>query len=184
MPKSRTTKNRLQSNSKRTSGSPKRKTQNSPSTASYSALKERFDAQAGELREALEQQAATTEILSVIASSPTDLQPVLDAVAENAARLCDSNDAQLRLIDGNILCLVASYGSLPTPEIKTLTRQNVTGRAVIDRQMIHIHDLEIDRETEYPDSERAAGGRTVLAIPLLREGTAIGAILIRRLEVR
>src|SRR5262244_735148 len=184
MPKSRTTKNRLQSNSKRTSGSPKRKTQNSPSAPSYSALKERFDAQAGELREALEQQAATTEILSVIASSPTDLQPVLDAVAENAARLCDSNDAQLRLIDGNILCLVASYGSLPTPEIKNLTRQNVTGRAVIDRQMIHIHDLEIEREAEYPDSERAAGGRTVLAIPLLREGTAIGAILIRRLEVR
>src|SRR5215470_3339158 len=137
-----------------------------------------------ELAQGIERETATGEILRVIASSPTDLQPVLDAVAENAARLCDSNDAQLRLIDGNILCLVASYGSLPTPEIKTLTRQNVTGRAVIDRQMIHIHDLEIEREAEYPDSERAAGGRTVLAIPLLREGTAIGAILIRRLEVR
>src|SRR5215831_16330025 len=137
-----------------------------------------------ELAQGIERETATGEILRVIASSPTDLQPVLDAVAENAARLCDSNDAQLRLIDGNILCLVASYGSLPTPETKTLTRQNVTGRAIIDRQMIHIHDLEIERETEYPDSERAAGGRTVLAIPLLREGTAIGAILIRRLEVR
>src|SRR5215831_10847689 len=137
-----------------------------------------------ELAQGIERETATGEILRVIASSPTDLQPVLDAVAENAARLCDSNDAQLRLIDGNILCLVASYGSLPTPEIKTVTRQNVTGRAVIDRQMIHIHDLEIERESEYPDSERAAGGRTVLAIPLLREGTAIGAILIRRLEVR
>src|SRR5215831_10405601 len=137
-----------------------------------------------ELAQGIERETATGEILRVIASSPTDLQPVLDAVAENAARLCDSNDAQLRLIDGNILCLVASYGSLPTPEIKTVTRQNVTGRAVIDRQMIHIHDLEIERESEYPDSERAAGGRTVLAIPLLGEGTAIGAILIRRLEVR
>ena len=104
-----------------------------------------------ELAQGIERETATGEILRVIASSPTDLQPVLDAVAENAARLCDSNDAQLRLIDGNILCLVASYGSLPTPEIKTLTRQNVTGRAVIDRQMIHIHDLEIERETEYPD---------------------------------
>src|SRR5215475_1042067 len=137
-----------------------------------------------ELAQGIERETATGEILRVIASSPTDLQPVLDAVAENAARLCDSNDAQLRVIDGNILRLVASYASLPTPEIKTLTRQNVTGRAVIDRQMIHIHDLEIERETEYPDSERAAGGRTVLAIPLLREGTAIGTILIRRLKVR
>src|SRR5215475_5604444 len=147
-------------------------------------LTEQLESCKRELVEGTERETATGEILRVIASSPTDLQPVLDAVAENAARLCDSNDAQLRLIDGNILCLVASYGSLPTPEIKTLTRQNVTGRAVIDRQMIHIHDLEIERETEYPDSERAAGGRTVLAIPLLREGTAIGAILIRRLEVR
>jgi GAF domain-containing protein len=137
-----------------------------------------------DLTEALEQQTATSEILRVIASSPTDLQPVLDAVAENAARLCDSNDAQLRLIDGNILRLASSYGSLPTPEVKTISHQNVTGRAVIDRQMIHIHDLETERETEYPDSERAAGGRTVLAIPLLREDTAIGAILIRRVEVQ
>src|SRR4029450_12648510 len=137
-----------------------------------------------ELAEGIERETARGKILRVIASSPTDLQSVLDAVAENAARLCDSNDAQLRLIDGNILRLVASYGSLATPEIKTITRQNVTGRAVIDRQMIHVHDLETECETEYLDSERVAGGRTVLAIPLLREGTAIGAILIRRLEVR
>src|SRR5262245_36519418 len=137
-----------------------------------------------ELAQGIERETATGEILRVIASSPTDLQPVLDAVAENAARLCDSNDAQLRLIDGNILCLLASYASLPTPEIKTLTRQNVTGRAVIDRQMIHIHDLEIERESEYPDSERAAGGRTVLAVPLMREGIPIGTIHIRRTEVR
>ena len=147
-------------------------------------LTEQLESCKRELAEATERETATGEILRVIASSPTDLQSVLDAVAENAARLCDSNDAQLRLIEGNILRLVASYGSLATPEIKTITRQNVTGRAVIDRQMIHVHDLETERETDYPDSERAAGGRTVLAIPLLREGTAIGAILIRRLEVR
>src|SRR5262245_705302 len=147
-------------------------------------LTEQLESYKRELAEATERETATGEILRLIASSPTDLQSMLDAVAENAARLCDSNDAQLRLIDGNTLRLVASYGSLATPEIKTITRQNVTGRAVIDRQMIHVHDLETERETEYPDSERAAGGRTVLAIPLLREGTAIGAILIRRLEVR
>ena len=167
------------------------KNKKSPRATELSQLKkevqrvtEQLESCKRELAEATERETATGEILRVIASSPTDLQSVLDAVAENAARLCDSNDAQLRLIDGNILRLVASYGSLATPEIKTITRQNVTGRAVIDRQMIHVHDLETERETEYPDSERAAGGRTVLAIPLLREGTAIGAILIRRLEVR
>jgi GAF domain-containing protein len=137
-----------------------------------------------QLTEALEQQTATSEILGVIASSPTNLQPVLNAVAENAARLCHSNDAQVRLIDGSSLRLAASYGSLPTPEMAPISRQNVTGRAVIDRQMIHVHDLESERETEYLQSARAAGGRTVLAIPLLRESIPIGAILIRRLQVR
>src|SRR5215510_11096158 len=107
MPKSRTTKNRLQSNSKRKSGSPKQKTRESPSTASYSALKKSFDAQAGELRDALERESATSEILRVIASSPTELQPVLDTVAENAARLCEANDAVIWRVDGNMLQRVA-----------------------------------------------------------------------------
>ena len=63
-----------------------------------------------ELKESLEQQTATSEILGVIASSPTDIQPVLDVVAENAARVCDANDALIRLIEGNSLRLVASCG--------------------------------------------------------------------------
>ena len=137
-----------------------------------------------ELKESLEQQTATSEILGVIASSPNDLKAVLDVVVETAARLCDSNDAQLRLTDENTLRLAASYGSLPVPEIIHISRQTVSGRAVTDRMLIHVHDLEAERETEYPDSARAAGGRTVLAMPLLREGSPIGAILIRRLEVR
>jgi two-component system, NtrC family, sensor kinase len=136
-----------------------------------------------DLTEALEQQTATSEILRVIASSPTDLQPVLDVVVENAARLCDSTDAQLRLVDEGVLRLAASYGPLPVPEVIPISRQTVSGRAVTDRQMIHIHDLEPERETEYSEAARD-GSRTIIGMPLLREGAPIGAILIRRLEVR
>ena len=68
-----------------------------------------------ELKESLEQQTATSEILGVIASSPTDIQPVLNTVAENAARLCDANDAQISLVDGDFIQLRASYGSTPAP---------------------------------------------------------------------
>ena len=66
-----------------------------------------------ELKESLEQQTATSEILGVIASSPTDIQPVLDVVAENAARLCDATDAVIHRIDGDKLRTVANYGPLP-----------------------------------------------------------------------
>ena len=66
-----------------------------------------------ELKESLEQQTATSEILGVIASSPTDIQPVLDAVAENAARLCDASDAVIRLVEGKLLRLAAHHGPIP-----------------------------------------------------------------------
>src|SRR5499433_4114065 len=65
-----------------------------------------------ELRESIEQQTATSEILGVIASSPTNLQPVLDVVAENAARLCDSHDAQIHRVEGDMVRKVASYGDI------------------------------------------------------------------------
>src|SRR5262249_49732656 len=186
MPKSRTTKNRLHSNSKRKSETAKRKTQNSPSAASYSALKERFDALAGELRDALERESATGNILRVISSSPNDLQPVLDVVAENAARLCDANDALILRVEGDILRLMASYGSLPTSQTRPIKRQLVSGRAVIDRQTIHVHDITA-AEDEFPVARTRGmprGIRTFLATPLLRQSVPIGVIAIRRTEVR
>jgi len=140
-----------------------------------------------ELTEALEQQTATSEILRVIASSPTDLQLVLDAVADSAARLCDANDAQVFRVDGDVLRLAASYGPVQVREWVPIVRGSVTGRAVADRQTIHVHDLAAEVETEYPDSkafQQRFGDRTALATPLLREGIPIGAILIRRFEVR
>jgi signal transduction histidine kinase len=153
---------------------------------SYENLEQKVEERTRELTESLDQQTATSKILGVIASSPTDVQPVLDAVAENAARLCDASDAQILRVEGDILRLVASYGQLPTGETRPITRQVVSGRAVLDRQTIHVHDIAA-AEGDFPDTAARGmqrGIRTLLATPLLREGVPIGAILIRRTEVR
>ena len=141
-----------------------------------------------DLTEALEQQTATGEVLCVIASSPTDIQPVLDVVAENAARVCGANDAVIRLVEGNMLRSVA-HGSLPQSrpaESEPLDGGWIPARAVLERQTIHIHDITAV-ENEFPESTvraKRAGVRTMLTTPLLREGIAIGVIHIRRTEVR
>jgi signal transduction histidine kinase/putative methionine-R-sulfoxide reductase with GAF domain len=143
-----------------------------------------------ELKEALERQTATSEILGVIASSPTDIQPVLDVVAKNAARLCDSDDAQINRVEGDTVRKVASYGAIPQGTgvgTRPLRRGSASGHAILDRQVVHIHDMMAAREEDYPDvwrADRQIGIRSALAVPLLREGIAIGAITIRRLEVR
>ena len=141
-----------------------------------------------ELKESLEQQTATSEILGVIASSPTDVQPVLDVVAENAARLCDASDALIYRIDGDSLWYATQHGSVPIRGLPIpISRGFPAGRAVVDRQTIHVDDIAAVVDTEYPDVRplhRVAGSRTVLATPLLREGNAIGVIVIRRQEVR
>ena len=137
-----------------------------------------------ELKEALEQQTATSEILGVIASSPTEIQPVLDTVAENAARLCEATDAQIRLVDSEVTRLAASFGTLAAPETRPIIPENPSGRAILTRQTLHIPDLQ-ERKEEFPDSVGVHRGlRTFLSAPMLREGTAIGVINIRRTEVR
>ncbi len=127
-------------------------------------------------------------MLRIISDSP--LQSVLDAVAEHAARLCDSNNAEIYRLDNNVLRLVASYGELPV-HIQArggfpATRDRVIGRAVCDRRSVHVHDLAAE-DSEYPlgssDAKRQ-GHRTTLGTPLLRERTPIGVILFRRWEVR
>jgi GAF domain-containing protein len=138
-----------------------------------------------ELRESLEQQTATSEILGVIASSPTDIQPVLDVVAETAARLCDATDAAIVRVEGESLKTVANYGSLSAASDPPFDRVSIPARAIIDRQTIHIHDLAAVPEDELRARfARSLGVRTALATPLLREGISIGSILIRRTEVR
>jgi signal transduction histidine kinase len=141
-----------------------------------------------DLAESLAQQAATSEILRVIASSPTDLQPVLNTVVENAARICEANDALIYRFDGRRFEGVAEYGPLPGNLGKGppgLDRRSVPGRAVIDRKTVHIHDLSAVPTTELrADFLRKRGTRTILATPLLCEGNPIGLIMIRRMEVR
>ena len=155
---------------------------------SLSQLKKTIATQARELRQAAEQQTATSEILRVIASSPTDLQPVLDTVAENAARLCEANDAAIsRLVEGKTLQRVAEYGPMPRSTEPLLARGNPAGRAVIDRTTVHVPDITAEFDAEFPESrllQQRTGARTILCTPLLREGTPIGVITIRRTEVR
>ena len=139
-----------------------------------------------ELKESLEQQTATSEILGVIASSPTDIQPVLNVVAENAARLCEATDAVIRLIEGDGHRLVASFGTAPAPEFGHLGRRTPTSRAILNRHSVQVLDLTEAAKSEYPDIEVviSAGTRTFLSVPMLREGNSIGVINIRRTEVR
>ena len=142
--------------------------------------------------EALDQQTATAEILRVIASSPTDLQPVMDVVAESAARFCGATNAAIFRLEGESLRLVAGHGALPTslPIGSTVPLPGtVTGRTVRDRRTIHIEDLLALPETEFPESlalARASSvpARTMLTTPLMREGVPIGIIYLRRSEVR
>ena len=143
-----------------------------------------------ELKESLEQQTAMSEILGVIASSPTDIQPVLDVVAENAARLCDATDAQIIRVENDFVCPVASYGTQPRrsrDDRQLISRGVVTTRAITDRKTIHVHDLAAEVDAEFPESkefQERFGTRTILVTPLLRESAPVGAIFIRRTEVR
>ena len=125
-------------------------------------------------------------MLNVISRSPTELQPVLDAIAATAARLCESKDALVWRVAGGRVRVVAEFGS-PTPaSTLPLTRGSVTGRAIVDRKTIHVHDLAAMVETEYPDvkeRQQRVGHRTALVAPLLSQGEALGAISVRRNQV-
>jgi GAF domain-containing protein len=144
-----------------------------------------------ELAAAREQQAATAETLKVISSSPMDLKRVFAEIAMSAARLCDAYDATIWQVFGDDLRLAAHHGQIPFggpvgQDTVPLVRGLITGRAVIDRRTIHVEDMLAEGD-EYPESRSRAlqhGYRTVLSVPIVHAGEAIGVILIRRAEMR
>ena len=142
-----------------------------------------------ELITALEQQNATSEILRMIARSPANIQSVMDTIAASAARLCEAKDALIFRVDGDVQKRVAVYGAMPTTAIgmRGITRGTPVGRAIIDRETIHVHDIAEEIETEFAEYravQKATGIRTALATPLMRDGVPIGVINVRRMEVR
>src|SRR5215471_5272445 len=151
-------------------------------TRLFNELRQRTD----DLSESLEQQTATADVLKVISRSTFDLQAVLNTLAESAVQLCEAYDSIIFLPHGKTLRVSAHHGPIPIVEEVPIERGQVTGRAFIDRAPVHINDLQAAAQ-EFPGGSKAAlrlGHRTILAVPLLRQGEAIGVLTIRRTEVK
>ena len=151
-----------------------------------SRLLDEVQAKTRDLTEALTYQSGSANILSVIASSPTEVGPVLKAIVKSACELCEANDAIVALKDGDDLLFQEQHGSIPVVWArKPISRQWTAGRAVAECRPVHVHDLSAEGD-EFPEGLEIAlrdHVRTVLSVPLLRENESIGAILLRRREV-
>ena len=173
-----------------------------PLGAADKPTREAWLAALAERDEALRQRTATSDILRLIAASPNDVGPVLDKLVETACRLCEAYEAIVLLREGDDLRIAAHHGPIPLPPnirgLWPISRDWPPGRAVFDRKPIHVHDLAA-AANEYPVAVAfsAAAGRaasqdaalpamawrTALAMPLLREGEALGVIVLGRAEV-
>jgi PAS domain S-box-containing protein len=185
--KSRTRGRKLHSTGPKTRGGRPRKTRADLEQQLKACKRKLAHAREG-LAEAIKQQTATSEVMRIISSSP--VQSVLDMVAENAARLCEANNAEIFRLENDLLHLVASYGEIPVhvQARKGLptNRDTVIGRAIRDRRTIQVRNLAVE-ESEFPagsSNAKREGHRTTLATPLLRGDAPIGVILMRRWEIR
>jgi signal transduction histidine kinase len=154
---------------------------------SYADLEDKVEQRTRELSESLEQQTAISEILRVISNSPNDVQPVLNSVAEHAARICKAQVVDIILLERDVLSSRAVFGELGRDIGKVpLDRSTVMGRAICDMQPIQLEDQQAagDEFARGREFARRFGHRTILAVPLMREGRALGCILIRRTEVK
>jgi len=142
-----------------------------------------------ETKEALEQQTATAEILRVISSSPADIQPVVDAIAAKAQDLCQAKTGAVFRFDGELIHVVAAHSfnleaveahrqTYPTPP----GRGGTTARAILSRAVVYIPDIREDPEYEHQTLAKATDYLSALAVPMLHEGEAVGAITVTRAE--
>ncbi|MGB8556013.1 MAG: GAF domain-containing protein, partial [Pseudolabrys sp.] len=160
-------------------------------TASTADLDQRLSQRTRELEEALQQQTATSEVLSIIRRSPADAQPVFEAIVQSAARLCGAVFSVVYLYENDHLRVAATKNFTieatnqinERQELRQINRSYVGGRAVLDRAIVHVPDVLDD--PEYSREFAMAGGwRAVLAVPLLHEGKSVGAITVGKAEAK
>ena len=157
---------------------------------SYANLEHKVEDRTRELTESLDQQTATSEVLKVISRSAFDLQPVLETLIENATKLCGADKGYIHRLRGDAYTMAVSYGA--SDEFKTFMkehpihasgRETLVGRVVLERRPVHIPDVLSDPDYKWSEAQKAGGYRTLLGVPMLREGMPIGVIVIWRERV-